>query len=283
MTNIDNIAIIGNGNLGHGLARAFELQRFRVSLIGRNNTEQLNAVSRSDLIFITTQDASIEAVCEHIAPALQAGSIVAHCSASLGTDVLSAAQQANCNVASTHPLNTFPNIQASIELLTRPDHNSYCYITTGNSTADKSTANTLSMLFERIGFTTGYLEEDAKTAYHAACVFACNYLTSIAEMSLQSAEMAGLDRDHFWAAIQPLLQATLNNISEHGTAQALSGPIARGDVATVEKHLDTLKESNSDLQHFYALLGQHALTLAKKRDNFNENTLEELINTLKST
>ena len=274
-TSAVNIAIVGAGNLGSSLAHAWQAKGFGVTLVGRDHAKQRDAISKADCIFLTVQDSNIESVCQSVSPWLKASAIVAHCSGALGNDALASAQEVGCAVASAHPLNTFPSIDAGKALLANQNHASYCFIS-----GSENATNTLEHLFSSIGFNTAKISSDAKVAYHAASVFACNYLTSLAEASLITAESAGLDRALYWQAVQPLMLATLHNISAQGTAAALSGPIARGDIDTINHHLSVLSDSPEYVQQAYRALGRQAVALAAQQNGLDKDHLSKLNETL---
>ena len=100
-------------------------------------------------------------------------------------------------------------------------------------------------------------------------------------MSLNTAEAAGLERTEFWNSLQPLVQATLSNISNEGTANALSGPIARGDVETVSTHLLELEDVSKSLKSSYANLGLRALELAIENGELCDEKVRQIERLLK--
>ena len=275
-----SIAIVGAGNVGLGLAQLFVNNGFPVHLGSRNPrraqklvtkhlqsggalltvTSPEQAVRHADITVLAVSDDAIAAVCEALAGDFKAASVVAHCSGALDSRELQSARLQNCEVCSLHPLNTFPNIDASLKLLASTRHNTYLFCE-----GDKQALKTGMEVFGQIGFRCVEVNRKSKVLYHAACVFACNYLTALMEVSLQTAEAADLDREMFWQALQPLIESSLTNIAEHGTTESLSGPIARGDDATVDKHIHALKSVSADLQLTYADLGSHALRLARQR------------------
>ena len=136
-------------------------------------------------------------------------------------------------------------------------------------------------MFESVGFHTACISSAAKPLYHAACVFACNYLTVLMELSLATAEAAPLDRQTYWRALQPLISSTINNIEEGDTSNALSGPIARGDEDTVSKHANHLQQVSASIAHSYLDLGRHALSLAIQKDQLSSAQISALRRVLK--
>lgn len=274
--NNPNIVIIGEGKVGQSLAKLFAIKDMNVTLVGRSFIEQQNACRQADITFLAVTDSNIRRVCEALANSFKTGSVVAHCSGALSSSVLNSAKKKNCHTASTHPLNTFPSIEASLNTFANCQHGSYLY-----AEGEQYALDQLLPLFASVGFKTQTIESQSKPLYHAACVFACNYLNSLMEMSLSTAEAAGLERTQFWNSLQPLIQATLLNISEQGTAKALSGPIARGDLETISTHLVELENVSVHLKSDYADLGFRALELAIENDELSDTKIHQIEELLK--
>jgi predicted short-subunit dehydrogenase-like oxidoreductase (DUF2520 family) len=271
----NKIAIIGKGKVGQSIAQLMQRSGMDISIYDREIAEQADVLETANLVLLTVNDDAIGELCADLAPSFQSGSVIAHCSGSLGSDALVSATDQGCFVASAHPLNTFPNLSSSLQTFASTKHGTFLY-----SEGDREALDIIFPLFQTIGFNTVELESSAKPAYHAACVFACNYLTVLMDLSLQSAESASLDRDKFWRAIQPLLASTLHNIDVHGTVHALSGPIARGDVQTVASHLASLSKTENNLDQAYTLLGKHALRLAAQGGEIDQDKYSALVEIL---
>ena len=99
-----------------------------------------------------------------------------------------------------------------------------------------------------------------RAAYHTAAVFASNYLVALYVAAARSFELAGLPAESARAALLPLSQGTLDNLRSLPAAQALTGPVARGDVQTVEGHLQAL-QGDGALRQLYRGLGAALLRL----------------------
>ena len=91
-----------------------------------------------------------------------------------------------------------------------------------------------------------------KAAYHTAAVMSSNYLVTLVKLAADLWDSFGIPREQAIQALLPLLKGTINNIENLGVPNALTGPIARGDIGTVQIHLNTLKESGSG--HYSGLL-----------------------------
>lgn len=270
-----NLAIIGAGKVGQSLARLFSLTGYSVTVIGRDLRLEIDkyqqCISNADVVLITTSDGEIKTACENITPFLTDNTVITHCSGALDSSVLESAKTKGCYVASSHPLNTFPTLSASLATLQDTDHGTALFCE-GESAA----LSVLSPLFETAGFNIVEIASDAKTAYHTACVFACNYLTVLMDLSLTTAAHGGIDKTQFWQAIQPLVQATLTNITQQGITDSLSGPIARGDTQTVTQHIDFLSTNNKPIGDTYLSLAEHTLRLAKQQGDLSDEKLEQL-------
>lgn len=269
-----SIAIIGPGNLGLALANCLATKH-QVYLAGRSITDTKTkaalldkkvskqvfvvtmdeAAQQADLVLLTVSDSAIETVARSLQAHFKADAIIAHCSGALSSSILSKTSQRNNKTCSLHPLNTFPNVEDSLGRLSNETHGTYLYCE-----GDQSALVITDKLFGELGFKPVTIKPEAKTLYHTACVFACNYLNSLMEASLQTAEAADIDRDQFWQSLQPIIHSTLQNINHSGTAQSLSGPIARTDSKTIAKHIEALDES-TDLTALYQELGKVALTM----------------------
>jgi predicted short-subunit dehydrogenase-like oxidoreductase (DUF2520 family) len=92
----------------------------------------------------------------------------------------------------------------------------------------------------------------------------------------------GVPRDQATKALLPLLKGTLNNIESVGIPQALTGPIARGDVGTVKKHIEALKREAPDVLSTYCELGLQAIHVSLAKGKIDENKAVELRSTLKA-
>ncbi len=121
------------------------------------------------------------------------------------------------------------------------------------------------------------IASEAKTLYHAASVIGCNYLVSLIELALQVTREAGIPegqaREMLLSAMAPVLRTALTK----GPAEALTGPIARGDSELVRRHREALSPINPLLARCYAELGQVALELRQKRSPKLSTATEEAL------
>ena len=120
------------------------------------------------------------------------------------------------------------------------------------------------------------LRASDKVAYHAAAVFACNYLVTLVKMSTDLWQTFSVPTDQATLALLPLIRGTLHNIETIGIPNCLTGPIARGDTGTVNKHLKALREKAPALLSTYRELGRQTVPIALARGRINEKQAREL-------
>jgi predicted short-subunit dehydrogenase-like oxidoreductase (DUF2520 family) len=109
------------------------------------------------------------------------------------------------------------------------------------------------------------IDPAAKTVYHAAAVFASNYLVTVLDAALRAYVAAGIPEDVARELARPLAQESLDNVFRLGAAPALSGPIARGDLVTVRRQQDAVTAWDAATGALYAALVPAALAARKQR------------------
>jgi predicted short-subunit dehydrogenase-like oxidoreductase (DUF2520 family) len=121
---------------------------------------------------------------------------------------------------------------------------------------------TAEQLASAIGMRPFRIPTKAKAIYHAGAVFASNYLVVVEAVAQRLLRHAGLSDADAWEALKPLVEGTLENLSRVEPKAALTGPVARGDTATIERHLESLAIDDAKL---YRALGRAVLELAQKQ------------------
>lgn len=289
-----SIAIVGAGKVGTAIGVLAARGGYRVvALAGRDRRrteeaarrmgEKVPVLSPSDaarvaeLTLLTVPDDAIEATCRELvaARAFPRGSLVAHCSGARTSRCLASAREVlACHVASFHPLQSFPTVEAALSNL--PE--SYCF-----SEGDEPALLALEALGGAIGARCVRIETQHKALYHAAAVMACNYLTGLMDAALTLAAGARIERATAWRALEPLVRATIENISTLGPETALTGPIARGDRRTVTTHLAALDEGGRELKDLYRALGTWTVGLALRNGSIDEPTAQSLLDALEGS
>lgn len=269
------LSVIGCGKLGQTLGRLWmEHQVFRIhdvltrssrsahqaiAFIGAGKAAaSLNDMQCSDVFLIGTPDGQIAEAAERLAfsPALRAGAVVFHCSGALPSTVLQSAKQKGALIASVHPVKSFSSPQAA----TASFDGTWC-----GMEGDRQALEVLRPAFEGIGARTIEIRTEEKLIYHAAAVFASNYVVTMLDVALQAYMKAGIPENVARNLIAPLVQGTLDNVVRSGPEHALTGPIARGDHKTVEHQYAALSAWNKDYARLYKQMSVHTARLAARR------------------
>jgi len=227
------------------------------------------------LVFITVSDDAIEPVCNNIASqnGFNSNSIVVHCSGALSSDILSSARDSyQCSIASMHPLQTFPTVDSACARL----KGIHCFCE-----GDKEGLPVIESLAKHIGMIPVRICSSSKVLYHAAAVFACNYLVTLMDAAIETANLAKIDRSTAWSAFAPLVVSTIENISEIGPDRALTGPIARGDIKTIAQHIEKLELVEPSLASMYRAMARHAVDIALRNSSITEEKGKEIRSILK--
>jgi predicted short-subunit dehydrogenase-like oxidoreductase (DUF2520 family) len=145
---------------------------------------------------------------------------------------------------------------------------------------DPQALPTVQQIVEDLGGLILNITVEGKTLYHAAAVVASNYLVTLMHVALTLNQSAGLPPDISFKALLPLVGGTLENIGKNGIPKALTGPIARGDVATVAAHLEAMKRSTPELLEAYHALGRLTVGLAKAKGTLSDEPVERLLDLL---
>jgi predicted short-subunit dehydrogenase-like oxidoreductase (DUF2520 family) len=219
----------------------------------------------AEMVFITTPDDVIAQVCSEVG--WHKGQSVLHCSGAHSTDILEPARQLGAAVGSFHPLQTFADVDQAIENMS------------GSTFALEAEEPLLSTLKELTHLLNGHwvgLKQGDKVLYHAAAVFACNYLVTLVKLALDLWKDFGVSSNEATRALLPLLRGTLNNIDSIGLPNCLTGPVARGDVGTIERHLGALDVKNPSLLTAYKELGLQTIPIALAKGKVKEQKAEEM-------
>jgi predicted short-subunit dehydrogenase-like oxidoreductase (DUF2520 family) len=268
-----SLNIIGSGRVGRACGRmwaqagVFQIQdvltRSResaaeaVGFIGAGHAVgRLEEMRGADVWMIATRDDAIVPSCVTLAASgkVTPDDVVFHVSGATPSSDLKAVKEKGALVASVHPIKTFADAGQAVETFA----GTYC-----SAEGDAEALKVLRPAFERVGAKVFDIEPGMKPIYHAGGVFACNYLAALIEAALRAHEKAGIPRDASLAALEPLVRETVDAIFERGPARALTGPISRGDAATVARQFAKVRQWNRELGDLYRSLGLLAVDLAE--------------------
>ena len=243
---LPRLAVIGEGRVGTAIARAARTVGLEVRLAGRDDA--LDAGRDAEIALLCVPDSEIVNASETIADAVPPLRLVGHTSGAGTLNRLAAVVARGAGAFSLHPLQTIPDGDADLG-------DAPCAVS-GTGAEALGTAITLA---ERLGMRPFEVAESDRAAYHAAASIASNFLITLEELAAGVLDRIGADNAR--ELLSPLVTRTAANWAERGPA-ALTGPIARGDEATVESHLAALRELDPDLADLYEQLAARTRELA---------------------
>ena len=276
------LGFIGAGTVGTALAARLAGRGYpvvAVSSLSRASAQKLaqaaggcrvfddsQAVAdNAELVFITTPDDAIASVVSRVN--WRPGHSVVHCSGADSTDILQPAKEAGAKVGAFHPLQTFASPRQAIENIP------------GSTFALEAEEPLLSTLKDMAAALDGQwveLKASDKVLYHAAAVFACNYMVTLVKLATDLWQTFDVPQEKATKALVPLLRGTLHNIETIGIPDCLTGPIARGDTGTINKHLDALQQTAPHLISTYRELGRQTIPIAVAKGKIDQSQAQEL-------
>lgn len=278
--------IIGPGVVGQAVGRLLKRKSYPIRAVaGRSLASAARAVefigagtpTRSvraaakgaRLILIATQDRAVSQVCETLAEsgAIQREAVVLHFSGALGSDALEAAHRRNAYVGALHPLQSFASPEAAVRRL-----KGSWFTFEGDDAALPAAAQVV----EALGGRMTRIAPENRALYHAATCVLSNYLVALADIAVNMLVLSGLPEKDALKAAEPLLQGTVENLRSLGLPDALTGPIARGDVQTVQRHLDALRALPDEIQRLYRQLGLYTIRVARRKGTLDTRNAKKL-------
>jgi len=281
------IAVVDCGIVGTAIGKLLGDAGYCISGVATSNLETARKASEAtgserfsdspwdvtrgaNIVFITTPDDLIESTCARISEhsGFEKNAVVIHCSGALSSDILSSARDSGAVVASIHPLQSFASVDQAIRLVP----GSFCTVEGDRDAlpiARQIVADLCGIILE--------IKPEKKTLYHAAAVAASNYLVTLIHLALELNKAAGLPGNTSFNALIPLIRGTLNNIGAKGIPNALTGPIARGDVATVTAHIKAIEKDAPKVLLLYKCLGLYTVDLAKAKGTLNKDAADKLV------
>lgn len=211
------LRVVGPGRAGTALATALGAAGWSVAEPVRRGDDPSGAAAGVDLLVVATPDDAVASVAAAVRPVPT--TVVAHLAGALGLDVLAP----HARRASVHPLVPVPDAATGARRL----RGAWCAVAGDPIAAEVVAA---------IGGQAVEVADDHRPAYHAAAVIASNHLVALLGQAERVAAAAGVPL----AAYLDLARAAVDDVAEVGPAAALTGPVARGDAATVARHLDAL-------------------------------------------
>lgn len=276
------VGFIGAGTVGTALAVSLSLRGYPVVAVAsrsRSSAERLaggldgcqiyagpqGVADAAELVFITTPDDAIGPVVAAVS--WRPGQGVVHCNGAASTQILEPARRWGALVGGFHPLQTFAGVQEALENLPG---------STFALEAEGSLLETLKDMAQALGGRWVLIRPEDKVLYHLAAVLACNYLVTMVKLATDIWLGFGVPQDQATQALIPLLRGTLNNIEKVGLPHCLTGPIARGDMGTIQNHLKALERSAPGLLPTYCELGLQTIPIALAKGRIDAELAEGL-------
>jgi predicted short-subunit dehydrogenase-like oxidoreductase (DUF2520 family) len=226
-------------------------------------------VSKADLVVLALPDDALAGMVRGLVAtdSLRPGQIVVHTSGAHGIEVLRPAIDVGALPLALHPVMTFTGRPEDLERLES------CSIGVTAETGDEAAWNVGEALVVEMGTEPVRVPESARALYHAALAHGANHLMTLVADCAELLREAGIsDAERLMA---PLLSAALDNVLRHGD-RALTGPVARGDLGTVRKHLAVLAERAPGVVPGYTALAKRTVERASGAGLLSAATADEL-------
>lgn len=276
------LGFIGAGTVGTALAMRLSRKGYQVAAVYDANSTAAQKLAEAvkgcligqkaqdvadaaELVFITTPDDFIPDVAAEVD--WHPEQMVVHCSGAASTDILEPAKERGARVGCIHPLQTFASVAQAIENLP------------GSTFALEAEEPVLSVLKEMAAALEGSwleLKAEDKALYHASACIACNYFYTLVQVATDLWQNFGVSTAEATRAMLPMLRGSLNNLDNVGLPRALTGPIARGDLVTIRKHLAALEKRAPSVLPLYRELGLQTIPIALAKGTITGSRAEEL-------
>ena len=257
----ERVFILGAGRAGRGLARALRARGVEVRLHGRRPEAEPDLVSAGPIpdalggagvALVAVQDGQVDAgLVELLAARPPAGAVVLHASGSAEPAALDRVRAAGYAAGTFHPLLPLADPARAPTLL----QGGFVGVE-----GDRAAVAAAERLAARLGAHVLHIPAGQKARYHAAAVFASNFPTVLAGLAERLLRTSGVDADEARAAVLSLMAAAVANVREQPPAEALTGPVVRGDTETVRRHLAAL-QNDRGAREVYVTLSRAVLDM----------------------
>jgi predicted short-subunit dehydrogenase-like oxidoreductase (DUF2520 family) len=265
------IGFIGAGRLGTALAWSFaqrglrvvavasmipaDAQRLAASIVGcavRSDGQQV--VDECDLVFVTTPDGAIADTTVQLR--WRPGVAAVHCSGVTDVSALDHAARAGALTGGFHPMQTFGDPAAAVRSLPG------CTITIE---APEPLNGVLVAIAERLECRVNRLPPGMRGRYHAAAGYTSQFINALFAEAAKIWQSWGATQDDAVRALLPLAKGTLASIESAGVAEGMPGPVSRGDVGSIEKHVAALTPLGPEVMEFYRVVCDRTIPLGQQR------------------
>lgn len=228
-----------------------------------------------DIVFITTPDQALEEIDREVLtrysePGLAEQKTWIHVSGAHSSECLKNMKRAGCPVGSMHPLLSFGDPVESARQLANA-----VFSVEGT----KAAVETIRCILEKTGGRFTQISAENKPLYHAGACVISNYMVALLDSGIRYFEAAGMERSDIFEAVEPLITATLKNIREKDTVDALTGPIVRGDFNTIKTHLVAIEKHLPSECELYKTMASKTVDMisGKRIDQQQAEAIRELL------
>lgn len=270
------IGFIGAGRLGCALAWSLagrglsvgavaslipaDAERFAAPIAGCTILSDAQAVvDACDLVFVTTPDGAIEATTA--GARWRPGIAAVHCSGVTEVAALDSARRDGAMTGGFHPMQTFGDPAAAARSLPG------CTITIE---AEEPLNSTLVAIARKLECRVNRLPPGMRGRYHAAAGYTSQFINALFADASKIWQSWGATEEDAVRALLPLARGTLESIASAGVAGGMPGPVSRGDVGSIEKHVSALTPLGPEVMEFYRLLCERTIPLGIERGAIDE-------------
>ncbi|MCO6453627.1 MAG: DUF2520 domain-containing protein [Caldilineales bacterium] len=277
------LGLIGAGRAGGALALAAHDAGYRLTVIHTRTPDRARpllaatgaelaaslaaVIGAADLVIIAVPDDAIADVDEAGAGLWRPGQGVIHLSGIHPASILQHVPAAGGLTGALHPLQSFSDAESGRALMA----GTYFGIS-----GHPGLIPILEQLVQALGGHSLVVSDEAKVLYHAAAVFAANYVSVCFAQAVRILGGIGIPEPEATPALLALTRGAVANLDYPGLPLALTGPISRGDAGTLRNHQEHLAASQPDLLPLYQLLGQAALPIAAAQGRLNPTEIEAM-------
>ncbi|HVE48064.1 MAG TPA: DUF2520 domain-containing protein [Casimicrobiaceae bacterium] len=280
LTKLD-IGFIGAGRLGTALAwslaerglrvvavasmLAADAEKLAAPISGCSVTRSQEVVDACNLVFVTTPDDAIATTAS--TARWRRGVAAVHCSGVTEVDALDCAAREGAMIGGFHPMQTFGDPAAAVRSLPG------CTITIE---ADEPLRATLVALAQRLDCRVNRLPPGMRGRYHAAAGYTSQFINALFAEAATIWQSWGASEEDAVRALLPLARGTLASIESAGVAQGMPGPVSRGDVGSIAKHVEALAQLGPDVLEFYGIVCDRTIPLGIRRGAIDANSAMRL-------
>lgn len=284
-------AIIGAGRLGRTLGRLLALREYRPTGLscrtlhsarqarafiggGEPTTSNVQAAARARLVLLATPDREIVPVARELARSrlTWSGRIVFHTSGAISSAALEPLKRRGALVASVHPLASIAAPRRDVDLRGTP------FAIEG----DPGAVRPLRRLVVEIGGAPVTIPRQAKALYHLIACMLSNDLVAFLAGGFEAARGLGLGTRQAARLYMPLIRGTVENVARLGPVRALTGPVSRGDIATLRLHGEALRTLPAEMRRVHRALAQRSVGVALEARTITPEVAARLVRLLGS-